>query len=278
MRALAVAALIAFFAACPTHIGGVEDAGPERPDSGIIECSSDTDCNGSHCVGGVCSSTSCTTKHDCGVGLVCEQGQCTDPPSTCGTSADCPGSQTCDAFSFTCSGAVGEGEGSSSGEGEGEGEGASIDLSSYKIEDRESGGSSFTLPSGTSLFAGHSLVIGRSAQKTDFESFWGQLPASAFYKNGNGFPIVNGGEKFALVDNHGNTVDGPTFAGTAGKDYQRTSTGSASSSSSWSTSSDSASNATPGSTSLASGSGLKITEWSDASTFDDEFIEISYLP
>lgn len=283
MRALAVAALIALFAGCPTHVGGVDDAGTPRPDSGVTECNSDVDCSaspaGPHCVGGVCAASNCTTKRDCDVGLVCEQGQCTAPPASCATSADCPGQQTCDAFALTCSGAIGEGEGegSSSGEGEGEGSGASIDLSGYTIEDRDSN-ASFTLPSGTSLFAGHSLVVGRSAQLSDFQSFWGSLPATAFYKNGNGFPVINGSEKFALVDDNGNTVDGPTFAGQSGKDYQRTSAGSASNSANWDTSSDSPSNATPGTTSLANGSGLKISEWSDASTFDDEFIEISFLP
>ncbi|HEY4222081.1 MAG TPA: hypothetical protein VGO62_12080, partial [Myxococcota bacterium] len=184
-------------------------------------------------------------------------------------------------------GAAGEGEGEGEGEGSaGEGEGETIDLSGYVLENRENDpvSQASVIPDGTTLFAGHTLVIGRSASKAEFSDFWGgTLASTVLYLNGDvagsGVPIINGGEKWALVDPDGHTVDGTTIAGSEGKSYRRTNPGSASSASHWDEADDTS--AHPGQNELGAGTGLLISAWSDASgsgNFKFEFIELSWQP
>lgn len=89
----------------------------------------------------------------------------------------------------------------------------SLDLSGFAIE--QSGKSlRLELPQGTTLAAGTALVIGRSASRQEFENCWGPLPANAQYLVGgvvadltDGFPQINGGERFRLVDADQRAVD-----------------------------------------------------------------------
>ena len=316
MRASVVVGLFCFLplglTGCPTPIAP-QDAGPDNADGGIVTCVDDEQCSGGFCLNGACSASQCVSKATCLATEVCTRGVCGAPPSTCASSEDCPGRLVCDGFSNTCfdpdnhggegegEGQAGEGEGSA-GEGEGEGQGGegeggigegegeggggnSLDISGFVLENRQNDpvSQAAVFPSGTTVFAGHLIVIGRSATKSEFEGFWGPLPNTVLYLNGNagtsGVPIINGDETWALLDQNGGVVDGPTIVGASGKCYQRTDAGSAGTASHWSVQADS--QATPGSTSLGAGSGLKISEWSDASgngNFKFEFIELSYQP
>lgn len=70
------------------------------------------------------------------------------------------------------------------------------------------------IPQGTQLAAGATLVIGRAADRQTFESCWGPLPDSGVYLSGaevgddaNGFPQINGGERFRLESASGQMID-----------------------------------------------------------------------
>jgi hypothetical protein len=69
-------------------------------------CNIDADCDPEFlCVVGACivmQEEGCTTKAECGQGLVCNAGDCVAPPDTCGTSEDCPDTLVCDGFSRAC--------------------------------------------------------------------------------------------------------------------------------------------------------------------------------
>lgn len=258
------------------------DGGPGA-DGGIVSCVDDSQCNGGFCSGGLCVATECVTKATCPFAEVCRLGVCGAPPATCSSAEDCPGLLQCDAFSQACVDPAGEGE----GEGEeGEGEGEPIDLSGYVIQNRQSGApQDGTIPDGTELRPGEVLVIGRDASRAQFEGFWDRsLADNAVYLNfataTAGVPIINGDEKWAIVDDDGDVVDGPTIVGVKDRSYQRTSAGAASSANSWLE--RPAQDATPGEVDLpASGVGLVISEWSDAignGAFAFEFIELYYAP
>ena len=156
-----------------------------------------------------------------------------------------------------------------------------LDLDGYTLENTEVASQSFTFPA-IRIYPGEVIVIGRNADRAAFAAQWPSMPAGATYLNaqvtGSGAPIINGGEVWELRTPSGTLVDGPTVTGQSGFAYQRIgiSPGSATS---WSEVSDAS--ATPGQTAVPSGSGLVISEWSDASgsgRYPYEMIEITYAP
>ena len=136
-------------------------------------------------------------------------------------------------------------------------------------------------PPGTTLAVGEVLVIGRDSSQSDFVGFWGALGAGARYLNAatnNGVPVINGREKFALVDGNGGLVDGITRTGTEKKCFER-SAPNPTPDSSWIE--GEATTATPGVVSASGLHGLVISEWCDAEgtgNFVFEFIEVANLP
>ncbi len=131
---------------------------------------------------------------------------------------------------------------------------------------------------------GDVLVIGRFADRDEFEAHWGPMPAETIYLTNegenSGVPIINGNEVWALVSAVGSTLDGPTIEGDDNKSFQRLNTGPADDNNTWDEVDDD--EATPGVCNLpATGVGLKICEWSDASgggNYVYEFIELYYAP
>lgn len=322
-------------------------------DAGVLTCAVDEQCPlPLRCIGGLCVERECESKETCPPGMVCREGNCTDPPATCSGPEDCPGQSVCEGFSRTCidpnqGGCVTSAdcdgqEGCQNGcncSGAGTcvpigrdaavaptdagvppdtatphdsaqpvdagpadvpkpdlgghdagrrdaGSASRIDLSGYRIENRElSTVQMSVIPDGIELEPGQMLIVGRFAGPAEFENFWGVvLGDDVVYitnADSNRVPIVNGGEKWALTDPSGSTVvDGVTITGSSGKSYQRIEADSASYRSSWSELADT--DATPGSTDLPNGNvGLVISEWSDASGIGNyiyEFIEIYYAP
>lgn len=90
--------------------------------------------------------------------------------------------------------------------------GVGLNLSGLRLEQSDSD-HSLTIPEGVVLAPGGILVIGRQATREEFEAFWGALPPEAMYLNGadvvggDGFPQLNGGERFRLVDADGGAID-----------------------------------------------------------------------
>jgi hypothetical protein len=90
--------------------------------------------------------------------------------------------------------------------------GAPVDLGGWRLlqsgSDRE-----LVIPAGTGLAPGQVLVVGRSASRAQLEACWGALGAEVVYLDGAalsgepGFPVINGGETFRLVDAGGMPVD-----------------------------------------------------------------------
>ncbi|MBK6689364.1 MAG: hypothetical protein IPG45_33155 [Deltaproteobacteria bacterium] len=87
----------------------------------------------------------------------------------------------------------------------------------------------FLIPAGTSLGAGESLVLVRSAERNELEVAVGPLPSAVQVISTGatsvGAPIINGGESFQLEDGAGQVMDGPTPVGQVGGGYQRTGPG-----------------------------------------------------
>lgn len=88
-----------------------------------------------------------------------------------------------------------------------------LDLSGWVIE-QQGKALRLTLPSGTTLAPGSTLVIGRAADRQAFETCWSTLPGGVTYLTGsdigddsNGFPQINGGESYRLLDTDGQVVD-----------------------------------------------------------------------
>ena len=139
----------------------------------------------------------------------------------------------------------------------------------------------YTFPAGTTLRRGEVLLVVRDASRAEVEAEWGRSLASSVVvlragARTRGAPIINGGERWALRDATGTTVDGPTAAGLAGFVYQRTAA-TPGVATSWSERPELAS--TPG---VADGPalapGVWITEWADASgsgRFVFEYIELT---
>ncbi|HSR66503.1 MAG TPA: endonuclease/exonuclease/phosphatase family protein [Acidobacteriota bacterium] len=162
--------------------------------------------------------------------------------------------------------------------------GQDLDLSGWTVE--QSGTSAaLTLPEGAKLSAGAILVIGRKASRQEFESYWGPLPSGVVYLNGHevgggdGFPLINGDERFRLLDEQGDPVGGfvPSGATPANHSFQLQSTDGTD----FDRFSNPAGDATPGRyVGSRAGTGrLVITEFSDAlgaGNWVFEFVELFY--
>jgi len=157
--------------------------------------------------------------------------------------------------------------------------GMPLDISGYKILQYDSA-QSYTFLAGTEIQPNSYIVIGRNADKASFEAFWGvTLDANVVYINtaSASVPQMNGAETYELQDDTLATIDGPTAVAMSGANtYQRTNANEdATLTASWTVSASA--NATPGSGCTGDGTaGVVISEYSEASTFDYEFVEIFY--
>ena len=160
----------------------------------------------------------------------------------------------------------------------------SIDISGWKIV-QANATQSYTLPANTVLKPGGYLIMARNVSQATFESFWKVTlgPKVVFINSANTGMAINGDETYKLTKADNTVVDGPSVAmpAAAGSDIQRTSpAGAAGVAGSWTTkSSATVSNATPGSgQTIGVVAKVYVSEFSDASTFDDEFVELFYDP
>jgi len=155
-----------------------------------------------------------------------------------------------------------------------------IDLSGFTLVQTNSDRSA-TLPAGTTLAAGQTLIIARGLRDqpidpATFASFWGtDLDENVIYFEGNeDFPAINGDETYTLLNAAGERVDGPSDAILAGETIVRADPATAS----WEHLA--AGSATPGQASAAAGSGrLFISEVADAvgsGNFRFEFVEVHF--
>jgi endonuclease I len=152
------------------------------------------------------------------------------------------------------------------------------DISGWKITQIDNG-ANFTFPAGTLLNANNYLILGRNVDKTSFESFWGiTLDADAVYINSaNVCPQINGGETYKLEDDAAVMVDGITgLTLSSGQTAQRNNPGDDPTlTGSWTSQSNAYSN--PGSgVGTLSNAGVVINEYSDASDYNNEFVELYY--
>jgi mono/diheme cytochrome c family protein len=155
-----------------------------------------------------------------------------------------------------------------------------VDLSNFIVEQTGALIDAFT-PAGTLVSHGGTLVIARNASRTQFETFYGKLlPANAVFLTGAGtFPIIDGGETFALFDLQGVFIDGRSIPQPTGalRTFQRKSCNDAAPlTASWNSLATSTSVATPGvvgqlNTGLVR---ICISEVADATNANFEYVEI----
>ncbi|NCC52630.1 MAG: hypothetical protein EOM20_15625, partial [Spartobacteria bacterium] len=154
-----------------------------------------------------------------------------------------------------------------------------LDISGYNVR-QFNRTQSYTIPEGTVIEPNGYVVIGRNSTQADFEAFWGvTLATNVVYLNAaNAFPRIDGGEQFSLLDASSTLIDGLTPSTLEARDnsIQRLDASTAAdSAANWHVVSADAAN--PGSGGGGSGaSALVISEYSDASFFFNEFIEIFY--
>lgn len=162
-----------------------------------------------------------------------------------------------------------------------------FDLSGWVLE-QQGKSMRLTFPAGTVMAPGNALVIGRSASRQEFETCWGTLPSGTVYLVGadlgddsNGFPQINGGESYRLLNPSGEVVDPgsgrvPSEPFDKHTVWHRLDTADTSSE----TVANSVDNVDPGVfEGERSGVGHPvITEISDASDFRCELIELFYAP
>ncbi len=86
-----------------------------------------------------------------------------------------------------------------------------LDLSDWKIVQADSA-LTFSLPAGTRIAPNGYVIVARNASKAAFETFWRggtPLPGNVVYVDAGGsFPVINGSERFRLLDAGGTVVDG----------------------------------------------------------------------
>ena len=161
----------------------------------------------------------------------------------------------------------------------------SVDLSGWRLEQANSS-RSFTIPSGTVLAEGSYLVVGRSATRAQFETYWGRTLGEnvRYLDGGDQWPNINGSETFALRDASGTLVDGPTIgmSSSGSQTLQRGAGLPAGDAASWTVrTSTPVSNATPGEgqTVAALPPGVYVSEFSDADgsgNYVYEFVEVFF--
>lgn len=157
---------------------------------------------------------------------------------------------------------------------------STLDVGGYQVA-QTSPDITYTLPSGTTVSAGGYVVIGRNAAKAAFETFWGvTLGPDVVYLNANnsgGPPVINGSETFTLKNAAGAVLDGPTIVLPATSQSVRRNDPclAAGTAASWTV--GASSSATPGTGAGAGcGTGLVINEFSDASNYVYEFVELHW--
>lgn len=164
--------------------------------------------------------------------------------------------------------------------------GPTIDLSGWSVVNYEHDPpiQSLVFPAGTVLEPGQHLLLVRGVDRIVFEEELAVSLGNAIFirtdARSNGIPIVNGGESWAVVDDTGTIVDGPTIVGGEGYSYRRRNTGDASDMSNWVVGGEV--DDIPGSTLLpSSGVGVRIAQWSDESgtgRYVYEYVELYYAP
>jgi beta-lactamase superfamily II metal-dependent hydrolase len=161
---------------------------------------------------------------------------------------------------------------------------ADLDLSGWKIVQANSA-LTFSLPTQTKIAPDGYVIVARNASKAAFETFWRggtPLPGNVVYVDAGGsFPVINGSERYRLLDAGGTVVDGLSIGMSASglQSVQRKdpclSPGLVGS---WNVLGTSA--ATPGAGAGAGcDKGVVINEFSDASgtgNFNFEFVELHY--
>lgn len=160
----------------------------------------------------------------------------------------------------------------------GGGGGTVLDIGNYRLEQYDSS-QSYTIPAGTFVDPEGYAIIGRNEDKSTFEAFWGVTLASnvVYLNSGEQCPMINGAETYELFDDISTSIDGPTgYSMASGNSAQRTATyDDGTQFGSWNVVSIDL--ATPGSGAVGDDSaGLVINEYSDASTFTYEFVELYY--
>jgi hypothetical protein len=157
--------------------------------------------------------------------------------------------------------------------------GVKVDISNFILEQTGALIDGF-FPAGTLVSHGGTLVVARNASRAQFETFYGKvLPANAVFLTGAGaFPIIDGGETFALFDLQGVFIDGRSLpqAATGLQTLQRTSCNDpAPLATSWKTLPTSTAVATPGVAMLNTGLvRICVSEIADATNANFEYIEI----
>lgn len=155
-----------------------------------------------------------------------------------------------------------------------------LDVGGYQLV-QTSPDMTFTLPPGTTVPAGGYVVIGRYAEKSAFETHWGvTLGPNVVYLNANnsgGPPVINGSETFTLKNASGVVLDGPTIVLPATSQSVRRNDPCQPAGSTGSWTWGALATATPGSgAGPGCGTGLVINEFSDASAFANEFVELHW--
>ncbi|HRZ13815.1 MAG TPA: hypothetical protein P5567_15335 [Kiritimatiellia bacterium] len=160
------------------------------------------------------------------------------------------------------------------------GGGSALDLGSYSLI-QSNGPQTYTFASGVSVDPNGYVIVARSASQAQFESAWGVTLGTnvVFLTSAGGtMPQINGGESYTLLNASGTLVDGSTLTNLNPlyNTIQRTHLGGAASdATNWSSSA--MASATPGTGASGNGTaGLRISEYSDASNFSNEFIELYY--
>ncbi len=154
-----------------------------------------------------------------------------------------------------------------------------LDIGGYVLTQANSA-QTFTLPAGTLIPAGGYVIVGRTADQAAFETAWGvTLGEDVVYVNSEGkVPQINGAETYTLSDASSAVVDGPTPStlDPVSSSVQRTVLGGAASEAgNWSK--VALASATPGTGATGDGTaGLRISEYSDATAFANEFVELFY--
>lgn len=157
-----------------------------------------------------------------------------------------------------------------------------LDISGYKVV-QANASLTITLPAGTTIPPGGYVVIARNTTKSVFETFWGTtLSANVTFINGfaviggNGFPSINGDETYNLQNASSVSIDGTTIGMVVGQSIKRVSiAGAANLEASWSRTAQTTGNPGSGMTNTNSGK-LIISEFSDASAFANEFVELYF--
>jgi len=154
-----------------------------------------------------------------------------------------------------------------------------VDLSNFIFE--QTGGLiDVFFPAGTLVSHGSAVVVARNATRAQFEAFYGKtLDANVlFFTGNNGFPIIDGGETFALFDSQGVFIDGRSIPEPAGgqRTFSRTNCGAAAPlTTSWTSAVTSTAVASPGKGPLSTGQGrICVSEVADATNSNFEYVEL----